>query len=935
MTKSLLSLALAATLSVGIFSPTLAQEKKPDQKPPQAAKAEEKKPDQAKTEEKKPELTKEQKLRKEQADDYDKAVKDLKKFEGNFTLYLRKKDVLMEIPEDKIDKVFLMQATMQTGGADQDLQAGDPLGAYSIQAFKFQRNEDSLWLTRPNMKYRWDKNDPLAIASERSFPKAILGSFRIEQQNPEKKLLLVNVTPIFGGDLFRLGETVGLALGGPYMMDREKTWPDKIKSFPDNTVVQMQMHFVSARGGGGDGMPGFDLFGIGDNPQLEDPRSAPLRVTYNMWFRKDSDYMPRLADTRVGYFTEDYYSVDKFLNDDRMERYIMRWNLKKKDPTAALSEPVKPITWVIDPSVPPQYRDSVKEGLLRWNKAFEQVGFKNAVVVTDPPKDVDYDHSDGRFNVVRWTMSENTPYAVSHFRTDPFTGEILNAAITFDANLVSFAMQEHRTVATPAATLNTRTMEVLKRDPNRDLSDDDLIFSSQEELTKRVAENKLKGLGWSNYECMEGPGLAKSAAYALNITTAMGHGMKVSKETYAKQFISDVIQHEAGHCIGLRHNFAGSTNLTTKELSDDALTSKEGIAASVMDYVPVNVMAALKGSGNFFSPTIGKYDVWAVKYGYTDTKSASPQAEKPALSEIAKISGNHGYEYLSDENADNWDPYAVRFDSGRDAVNYNEKMLEAAKKVKAYAIEELPRSGESYSKRTELILDSIAEAFHEGQLAARFVGGVHSVKNFRSDSGERRTLAPVSAADQRQAVSLIAQNLLSSDAFNFPESVLQNLSIDPNSSASRSWTAPLRQILATQQERMLSKLLSAATTDRITENQYKSGKADKPYTIDEHYGLILSTVFNEVGKNQPIQPVRRDLQRFTTTVLMVQASAPSGSVSEDVRMLANDALRRLDSRFQTQIAKPAGLDEMTRVHLRDTQQEIHRFLNRQFLGLGN
>ena len=92
--------------------------------------------------------------------------------------------------------------------------------------------------------------------------------------------------------------------------------------------------------------------------------------------------------------------------------------------------------------------------------------------------------------------------------------------------------------------------------------------------------------------------------------------LHISKEEYARQFISDVVCHEVGHCLGLRHNFEGSTELTTAELADDSLTSRVGTTASVMDYTPVNIQAVLKGKGNFFMPTVGAYDVWAIQYGY-------------------------------------------------------------------------------------------------------------------------------------------------------------------------------------------------------------------------------------------------------------------------------------------------------------------------------
>lgn len=929
MKRTLLTLSLATVLGIGGYSPALAQKKHDHAKPP--AQKQDQKQDQKKDEPKKEDSKKDPK-----AEEYERVIKDLKKFSGAFNLYERKKEILLELPEDEIGKLFLMQASLNTGVNSQGLQAGDPVGIFGVDAFKWEKQDDQLWLVRPNERFRWDSFDPLSTAAQRSFPEAILGTFRIEASNPDKKVLLVNVTPLFMGDMFKLNEMVASALGGPYMLDREKSWPEKINSFQDNAIVQMRLHYMSARGAEGGGNPLSELLGLSAAPdQLEDSRSAPLRVTYNMWYRKDDGYKPRIADPRIGYFTQDFYSVDKFLQEDRTQRYIMRMNLQKKDPNAAVSEPMKPIVWTIDPSVPPEYRDAVKEGILRWNKAFEAIGYKNAIQVQDAPKDPNYDHADGRYNVIRWTISEDSAYAVSWFRTDPFTGEILNASITFDANMLAFALQEHEKVAMPVAmeSQNRKMTDVLLRDPNRKLDDDAYLFATDQELVRKAAQARMQKFGFGALECEYGNGLAANAAFNWNALTAVNGGaagLKISKEQYAKQFISDTVCHELGHCLGLRHNFTASTNLSTKELADDSITSKEGISASVMDYVPVNVMAILKGNGNFYSPTIGPYDMWAIKYGYMSTKGSSPEADTPELSKVAALSGEHGLAYETDEDANTWDPYVVLFDEGSDPLNYCAKMIEASHRVRQYAIDELPKSGESYSKRNDLILNSILQEFSQGRAAARFVGGLAGNRNFKDDKNEHNTLAPVDAPDQREAVHLIARNLLASDSFVFPKNVVMNFSIDPNSEMSSLWTAPIRQLISSQQMRMLARLFSASTTDRICENQYKWGNTKGAYTIDEHYGLLLGTVFSEVGKNQDITPTRRDLQRFATNVLMIQASAPPNSVNEDVREICNDSLKRLSSRFGEQLAHDKGLDDMTQVHLRDTKDQIDKFLARQY-----
>ncbi len=910
MNSNLFRTSLALSLFVAVAGTAFAQSDDdgpmPDMKPP--TKAEPKKDD-----------------NKTKVEDYEKTLKDLKRIDGPFPMYQRRKDILVEVPDSAIGKLFLVQATLGSG-ASSILQAGDPVGDMALDVFRWEKQDNQLLIMRPNLKYRWSKDDPLKNASDRSFPEAILGNFRLEGYNPDKKLNLINMSSFLFGETFRLNELVNLTLGGQYMLDRERSGVEAIKGYPENTVVQAKLHYMSPRGA--EGNPFLALLGFGGDNQLEDSRSVPLKVTYNLWYRGDDGYMPRLSDPRIGYFTEDFYSMERFLNDDRTERYIMRFNLKKKEPTKAISEPVKPIIWVVDSSVPTAYRDAVKTGILRWNRAFDAAGYKNAIQVIDPP--ADFDHADGRYNVVRWTVSPNSAYAVSYPRTDPFTGEVLNASVTFDANYLAWIMNEHQSLVTPTAGLASKSLQALMRSPDASTPADALIWEPDETKAKEELQKQYAKFGWHALECEHAKGLADSASFGWAALSAYP-GLKISKEEYAKQFISDTISHEIGHCLGLRHNFEASTNLTTAQLADDKITGDQGIAASVMDYTPVNIQAVLKGHGNFYMPTVGPYDIWAIQYGYSSVPSATtPLGEKPSLSKIASESGLHGHAYMSDENVDRWDPYVVMYDSARDPVNYSDKMLEAAAKTRKYAVEKLSVKGESFDKRTRLVLQSILETFREGRLSARFLGGIRGSRSFVGDEGAgNATLDPVNGDIQRQAMHLINKNCFMPDSIRLSKQVMVNLSFDPASGGSATWTAPLREIIGRMQDMLYASVMSADTTDRIVENSYKLEGGKGAYTIQEHFGSILGAVFREVGQSKSIDPTRRDLQRFAVSALITQAGAPQGQISEDVRMLASDSLHRLSARFGEQLKSKAKLDEMTVIHLRDTKDQMDRFLNRQ------
>lgn len=865
------------------------------------------------------------------AAEYEKAVKDLKKVEGPFTLYQRKKDLLLELPEDKLGKLFCLEANFNTGVMADGLQAGFPAGDLAVDVFRFERHDEAVWLVRPHLGHRWSDDDPLALSAERSFPDAILGTFNIEQKNPDKKLLLINVTNLFYGDAMRLGEAVQTLLGGPYMVDRAKSGPDSVKGFPENTVVRMSLHYVSQ--GRGEN-PLAALLGLSED-HLEDGRSAPMKVTYNLWFRKDDGYRPRLADPRVGYFTSDYFDLSRFESDNRNEQVIARWNLKKKDPQAAKSEPVKPILWMIDPSVPKEYRQACADGILQWNRAFDAIGYKDAIQVKFVPDgDKEWDHADGRFNVLRWTMSEDATYAITLPRFDPITGQIMNASVSVDANILYAAFREKERLVNPGSAAYQRSLDVLSRNDARDAAVTPEAYMAYGDAYRQVLDMKRKmaSIGWQADDCAYAVGLTHSAAFGWDALLASGKPA-VSREQYAKELIRSIVAHEVGHSMGLRHNFIASTYLTTAQLADDKVTSARGLTASVMDYTPANVVAIVKGARNYYASCIGEYDLWAIKYGYQEFASAStPASERFFLSQIASQSGKSALRYMTDEEADGFDPYVVRFDCGKDPLAFSEAMLQATDRVMRYAITHLPRKGESYGKRTQMVLTSLTRRYREGMAMARFVGGIAANRNFKGDQAQGPTLAPVSPVQQRQAMRLIVADCFSQKAFALPQDVMMNLSMDVDASfgapASAGWQAPLRNVLGQQASMLYSLLMSAASTQRIAENEYKwSGRKDA-YTMSEHFATLMGAVFSEIGANKSVSPLRRDLQRFAANALITQAGAAPGGVNEDVRMLASDSLRRLSARIGGQLKRTGGLDAITVVHLRDTKAAMDRFLAR-------
>ena len=861
------------------------------------------------------------------AQKYDKAVKDLKKYDGAFTIYLRKNEVLLELPEDRLDRPFLVEATLYSGFAPMGGQAGEPLSEGPLEIFTWQRKDDKIMLVHPRTKFRWDANDPLALASERTFPDAVLASYAIEQKNPDKKLLLVNVSEFFHGSVFGLDEVVSSgSAGGSANLDEELTDVDNVNSDADETSVRMNMHYRSHGDGGFADMR--SVLGIGAPSHLENDKSIRFKVTYSLWYRKDSDYVPRVADPRIGYFTQDFFSVSRFDQTDRTERYITRFDLRKKNPFEAVSEPVEPIVWYIDPSVPKKFRPGVRAGILAWNKAFEAVGFKDAIVVKDAPEnDPAWDHADGRHNLVRWNMSESSAYAVAWSRMDPMTGQVLNAAVSVDANYPTYMLRDYNFQIQQGSAVETGEMsrKALLRRAKGEPDYSRLLVSGRTPSQQAVLDAMQRN-GWNRGRCEYGEELAENAV--MGWTMLKANGAKISEDDFMYYFLEDLVMHEIGHCLGLRHNFAGSTQLSVADLLNDAKVRQLGLSASVMDYTPLNTPAVLRGDGVFFNDTVGPYDMWAIQYGYTPTGAKAPGDDKVQLDAIARRTGEPGHTFLTDEDADGINPIGVRFDLGSDTVDWIKTEMQGHGSVRSYAINQLTKNGEGYAVRNKLILTSYLRDAASAMMATRFVGGVEMRRMFKGDVNERPTLQPASPKSQRQAMMMVIDKVLKLDGVGLPASVLNGLSMDPNSPMGGDWNAPLRAMIGGTQMAVLSVLMSASKADDIIENDFKMAGQKDRYTIAEHYNWLFAAVFKEVGANQNVSAMRRDLQQYMIEGLIMQAQAPGGMISDDVRVIASQGLNRLKLRFDKQIANAKKLDELTVLHLKDISDRIGRYQKR-------
>ncbi|GAB4032616.1 zinc-dependent metalloprotease [Spirosoma jeollabukense] len=335
---------------------------------------------------------------------------------GFMTYYwdAKKGKVWLEIAT--FDTEFLYYPTLAQGVGSNDIGLDrGRLGQEHI--VKFQRSGPKVLLIEPNYAYRAITNDVLERkAVEESFAKSVHAGFDIVAEEGGK--VLVDLTPFLMQDAVGAVQAIARTKQGMFKFDpaRSAMYLPHTKAFPQNTEFETIITLT------------------GDNPgaYLREVVPTPSAVTMHQHHSfvqlPDAGYKPRLFDPRIGYGGIEYFDYATPVSQPIMKRYISRHRLEKKDPSAAVSEAVKPIIYYIDPGTPEPIRSALMEGTAWWNQAFEAAGYKNAFQVKLLPADAD--PMDVRYNLVQWVHRSTRGWSYGGSISDPRTGEIIKGKVT-------------------------------------------------------------------------------------------------------------------------------------------------------------------------------------------------------------------------------------------------------------------------------------------------------------------------------------------------------------------------------------------------------------------------------------------------------------------------------------------------------------------------
>jgi hypothetical protein len=825
-------------------------------------------------------------------------LKDAEPIEGLIKLYRKDGKLYGEISSGQLNKDFIVVISIARGIGERPLLGGMSWSLGDDWIWQFRKVDESIQIVRRNVRFQAAQGTPQQRAVHLAYTDSVLFSLPVATVSPDGADV-VDLTPVFMSDLPQISQV----LEG-FSFSKEKSSWASVKGFKDNIEIQVAATYSSS--------------GTKELETVADTRGVTLYVHYSISPLKQTGYQPRMADDRVGYFLTVVKDYSKSSAYDRFVRYINRWDLRKADPSAEVSPPKTPIIFWLEKTIPYKYRSPIREGILEWNKAFRQAGFADAIEVRQQPDDAEWDPEDIKYNTFRW-ITASAGFAMGPSRVNPTTGQILDADILFDADFLPHWKQTH---------------EVLTAEGEAALTGGSSDLCDYPQQLSRIPP-PLRHRHWLRCDCARG----MSQQLAFGWVMLAEDGKPASKELIEKliaQGLKEVVMHEVGHTLGLRHNFKASTYLTLEELNDVAQARKTGLAASLMDYLPMNLVPKGEKHSTYFSTTLGPYDYWAIEYGYKPI-SGHEEAE---LKKIASRSAEPALHYGTDEDARGIDPDPLvnRFDLGKDPIAFARQRVRLINQAWPDLVDRVTDEGDGYQRARrafDLLLLEHGRAMH---FAARFIGGVYVHRDHKGQPGARPPYVIVDRKKQDEAMKLLEQEVFGQQSYQFPPKLYNYL-------AHSNWyhwgttiptrvDYPVHETILRWQDRVLAELLSSATLSRLVDSELKVPADQEAFTAAELIERLTGAIFSELedlkggeptDRKPAINSLRRSLQssylKRLADVAMGNTSAPG-----DCRSIAYAELETLEARIKQVLAGKAQLDPYTRAHLSDSAARIRKVL---------
>jgi hypothetical protein len=703
---------------------------------------------------------------------------------------------------------------------------------------------------------------------------------------------------------------------------------------------------------------------------------------------REPGFEPRVADRRVGIYYADYVDRARHDGESQVVRYANRWRMEKADPSLSLSPPKRPIVYHIEHTTPIRYRRWVRDGILPWNKAFEQVGIVDAIVVLQQDARsgayMDRDPEDSRWSFVRWTNSR-MGFAIGPVHFHPDTGEIYEADIVMDEGFISSYAAQHLETELASAAMSTLHPELvgwLAGNPSWDprvrlASPDDrpavialaqamaaagtagalALGDAPATMLPQVWRPHASFSGAGPWSCRVQPGLSGSVASVRlamelgligNWAPAADHDNDAERdddepteslldglpESFVGPLLRDVVMHEVGHTMGLMHNWKGSAQYEFAEINSVGFKGNQSLLGTVMDYAPANLVVE-QGEliqGDYAAIDIGPYDMWAIEWNYTDgdPKEVVARAAEPGLG------------FMAEDGQFSPDPQAKVWDLGANSLDHAEATIAFVEHARSRFLETAIEDGESWQKARRiwgLLLGKQMRAISE---AANWVGGAHITKFFKGDATGTDPVTPVAVEEQRRALSFIVDQAFRDEAFGINPGLLRKLGsdnwYDDGFSDDHDW--PIHDSVLGMQASALTMLMNPTRLRRVQDNELRTDEGADALTVPELLAVVREAVWASVkrsdrkftNRDPMISSIERNCQDEHLSRLVDLATGMSwpGASGHDLQALARQELRLIGEQIKDS-ASDRALDAYSGAHLADVVERITRSLEAAYL----
>ncbi|MEK6325864.1 MAG: zinc-dependent metalloprotease [Acidobacteriota bacterium] len=780
----------------------------------------------------------------------------IQKLDGYVPLYWDEANGKMLMEISRFNSEFLYQLSLPTGVGSNPLglDRGQLGGSHVV---RFERIGPKVLMIQSNYRYRALSPDPAERrAVEESFAQSVLWGFKVEATEAER--VLVDATAFFLRDAHGVIDRLRQARQGQYRLDESRSafYLTRTKAFPKNTEVETILTFSS------DGDTGPLV-----RETVPSPQSLTVREHHSLVELPGDGYKPRKLDPRVGVHGITFHDYASPIIEPVEKRWIARHRLHKKDPNAAVSEPVKPIVYYVDNGAPEPIRSALVNGAAWWNVAFEAAGFKNAFQVRVLPEGAD--PMDLRYNMINWVHRSSRGWSYGSSVTDPRTGEIIKGNVT----LGSLRIRQDYMIGTG--------------------------------LIPAFASN---GQGDGQGECEFG------AVADLDYLTDLDPATDAAAMSLAR--IHQLSAHETGHTLGLAHNFAASTYGRASVMDYPAPT--------------VEIRNGKLDLSNAYAVGIGAYDKFAIKYAYSDfAPGANEAAELERMLEAGVAAGMLFISDADARPPGAAHPLANLWDNGDDPIATLRHEMEVRRiGLSEFGLKNVP-AGTPLSLLEAKLLPLYLHHRYQLQAAVKSLGGVYYTYAVRTASGANpgRVQEILSPARQRYALTAVLETI-KIDAVAIPPRILEL--IPPRAFGYERGTIelfskrtdPIFDPIAAATiaaDFAVSGLLEPHRAARL--NEFHSRNRANPDFKEVVDALIAATRKAAAPKNAYHGEIARALQSLTVNQLMELAA--NSEAAPQVRAVATEALRELNAWLK--LPARAGINA---AHRSATREDIERFLAR-------